>query len=293
MHLNSNYHEASLNKSLDLLLQGDFENGFPLYESRWAVKGVSNTSGKRLFDKPLWLGIESLQGKTILIYGEQGFGDFIQFSRYINLIDKLGAKVILEAPKALVGLMRSLEGVSQLIMEGADLPAYDYQCPILSLPLATNTTLSSIPVNTPYLTAHPENVAEWKTRLGEKSYKRVGLVWSSMSNFKEDSKRSLMLVDFIKALPKEGFEYICLQKEIKECDKDVLSLNKNIRFFGDSLSDFSDTAALIENMDLVISSCTSIPHLSGALGKKRGFFYLMFPIGVGFWVEPIVHGTQQ
>jgi len=89
-----------------------------------------------------------------------------------------------------------------------------------------------------------------------------------MSNFKDDSKRSLSLADFVKALPLDRFEYVCLQKELKECDIEFLKAYKHIRFYGDEFTDFSDTAALIENVDLVISTCTSIPHLSGALGKE-------------------------
>ena len=268
LSLKPDYHEASWNKSLSLLIQGDFENGLPLYESRWAADKVSEVAGKRLFDRPTWLGVESLQGKTILLYGEQGLGDFIQFARYAKLVADLGATVILEAPQVLAGLLENLEGVSQLVIKGKKLPYFDYQCPLLSLPRAFNTNISSIPAHIPYLVSSAHQAAEWKRKLGKKGNKRVGLVWSSMSDFKEDSKRSLLLADFVKALPAEGFEYICLQQELKECDEEFFRSYKNIRFFGDELRDFSDTAALIENLDLVISTCTSVLHLSAALGKE-------------------------
>ena len=268
LSLKPDYHEASWNKSLSLLIQGDFENGLPLYESRWAADKVSEVAGKRLFDRPTWLGVESLQGKTILLYGEQGLGDFIQFARYAKLVADLGATVILEAPQVLAGLLENLEGVSQLVIKGKKLPYFDYQCPLLSLPWAFNTNISSIPAHIPYLVSSAHQAAEWKRKLGKKGNKRVGLVWSSMSDFKEDSKRSLLLADFVKALPAEGFEYICLQQELKECDEEFFRSYKNIRFFGDELRDFSDTAALIENLDLVISTCTSVLHLSAALGKE-------------------------
>jgi len=268
LSLKPDHHEASWNKSLSMLLHGDFERGLPLYESRWQVAKVSEIAGKRLFDKPTWLGKESLQHKTILLYGEQGFGDFIQFCRYGKLVADLGAKVILEVPKPLAGLMKALDGISQLVIKGEELPFIDYQCPLLSLPLALKTTLSNILANASYLAADPNKVAKWKLKLGERSKKRIGLVWSSMSSFKDDSKRSLMLIDLIKALPPERFEYICLQKELKDCDREFFESYKNIRFFGNELEDFSDTAALIENLDLVISTCTSVPHLSAALGKQ-------------------------
>ena len=93
-------------------------------------------------------------------------------------------------------------------------------------------------------------------------------MWSSLSNFQHDSKRSLLLSDFVKALPVDGYEYVCLQKELKDCDKEFFKEYQNIQFFGDQLNDFSDTAALIESVDLVVSTCTSVPHLSAAMGKE-------------------------
>jgi len=268
LSLKPDYHDASWNKSLSLLLQGDFENGLLLYESRWTSEKISEIAGKRFFDRPAWLGGESIQDKTILLYGEQGLGDFIQFCRYAKKVADLGAKVILEVPRPLASLIENLEGVSQLVIKGEKLPFFDYQSPLLSLPLALNTSITSIPAEIPYLAAPSNKVSEWRIRLGEKGRKRIGLVWSSTSSFKADSNRSLMLKEFVEALPSEGFEYICLQKELKECDKEFFEKYKTIRFFGDQLNDFSDTAALIENLDLVISTCTSVSHLSGALGKE-------------------------
>ena len=268
LSLNPDYHEASLNKSLSLLLQGDFENGLPLYESRWDIKELAKVVEKKSFEAPTWLGAQSLEGKSILLYGEQGLGDCIQFSRYAKLVSNLGAKVILETPEPLANLMQNLAGVSQLVIKGEDFPPFDYQCPLLSLPLALGTSISNIPMGDPYLTSHPNKVAEWSLALGEKSKKRIGLAWSSLSGFTDDSKRSLRLSDFVSALPVEGFEYICLQKGLKECDRDFFESYKHIRFVGDQLRDFADTAALIDSLDLVISTCTSVPHLSGALGKE-------------------------
>ena len=268
LSLKPDYADASWNKSLTLLLQGDFENGLPLYESRWDSEKVSETSGKRIFNKPTWVGVDSLAGKTILIYGEQGLGDFIQFCRYVKLVAELGANVILEVPQSLASLMKGMDGISKLVIKGEELPYFDYQCPLLSLPLAFRTNLTTIPCNKPYLFADSNKAAEWEKKLGGKRQKRIGLVWSSISSFKADAKRSLLLADFVRALPLDGFEYVCLQKELKECDTEFLKTYKHIRFFGDEFANFSDTAALIENLDLVISTCTSVPHLSGALGKE-------------------------
>jgi hypothetical protein len=230
---------------------------------------VSEIVGKRLVDKPTWLGKESLQGKTILIYGEQGLGDFIQFCRYVKLVSDLGAKVILETPEALAGLMESLEGISQLVIKGEEFPIYDYQSPLLSLPLAFHTNLNSIPNAVGYINLdhHLNKTMEWKARLGSKLKPRVGLVWSGNPRHKNDHNRSLLLRDIFPFLPNQ-FEYISLQKEVREVDKLTLDSNPLILNFASYLNDFLDTAALIDNLDLVITVDTSVAHLSGALGKK-------------------------
>jgi len=269
LSLKPDYHEASWNKSLSLLLQGDFENGFPLYESRWYSEKISAIAGKRSIEKPTWLGLESLKGKTILLHGEQGLGDFIQFCRYAKLVADLGAKVILEVPQPLAGLMKDLEGVSELVDKGKELPFFDYQSPLLSLPLALKTNLSNIPNAIGYINNnnHQNKTLEWETRLGPKLKSRVGLVWSGNPNQKNDHNRSLLLANVLPFLASQ-FEYVSLQKEVREVDKLTLELNSHILNFASHLNDFVDTAALIENLDLVISVDTSVAHLSGALGKK-------------------------
>jgi len=269
LSLKPDHHEASWNKSLSLLLQGDFDNGLPLYESRWYSEKISVIAGKRLFEKPTWLGVESLKDKTILLYGEQGFGDFIQFCRYAKLVADLGAKVILEVPQPLAGLMKDLEGVTQLVIKGKELPFFDYQCPLLSLPLVFKTNLFNIPNAISYIKidSHPNKILEWKTRLGPKLKPRVGLAWSGNPNHRNDHNRSLLLADILPFLATQ-FEYVSLQKEVREVDKLTLNSNTHILNFASHLNDFVDTAALIENLDLVISVDTSVAHLSGALGKK-------------------------
>ena len=263
--LNPKSADAYWNKALVLLLNGKLNEGWDLFEWRW--KRDSFTSPKRDFSQPLWLGLDSLKEKTILLHSEQGLGDTIQFCRYAKSVSQLGARVILEVPKALVSLFQSLEGISELISKGTELPAFDFHCPLLSLPLAFKTTETTIPSNKAYLYSEKNKVSRWEKRLGKKTKPRVGIVWSSLSSFRNDSYRSLKLKDFLAALPKSGIEYICLQKEIKEDDKETLASVQDIRFFGNELKDFSQTAALIENIDLVVSTCTSVPHLSGAMHK--------------------------
>ena len=241
----------------------------PLYESRWDLENSSEIVGKRSFDRPTWLGIDSLKDKIILLYAEQGLGDSIQFCRYVKLVAGLGSKVILEVPQSLAGLMKGLEGVSQLVIKGEGLPHFDYQCPLLSLPLAFKTNVNTIPNPRGYINLdnHPKKIMEWKERLGLKSKPRVGLVWSGNSNHKNDHNRSLLLRDILPFLPNQ-YEYISLQKEVREVDQLTLNSNPHILSFTSHLNDFLDTAALIDNLDLVISVDTSVAHLSAALEKK-------------------------
>lgn len=273
-----NNYLAYWHKSLAMLLAGNLVEGLKLYEARWGNGEEFEFSGvKRGFLQNLWLGEESLQGKTILLYCEQGLGDALQFARYAELVSKRGAIVILEAPPSLVDIFGSLEGISRIVNRGDKLPEFDFFCPLMSLPLAFKTTLESIPSRPYYYKANPKKVEAWQNKLGAKIKPRIGIAWSSTSKFKNDSKRSMQLSEFLKALPKDDYEYVCLQKEIKECDKEILRQQHNISFYGEDLRSFEDTAALIECVDLVISTCTSIPHLSASLGKRTWILLSFVP----------------
>ena len=264
--LNLDFADPNFNASLALLLKGQFLSGFSKYEVRWKVESNKDTIGGRHLTQPLWLGKESLANKKILLWSEQGLGDSIQFCRYAKLVKSLGATVFLDVPKPLVALLGHLEGVDLLIENGTPLPDFDYQCPLLSLPLAFKTELHSIPSPAPYLKSDDTKLKLWGQLLGVKSKPRVGLVWSGSTQHKGDRNRSLSLASLLEHLPPD-FEYFSLQKEVREKDKDALA-KSNIKHFGERLIDFSDTAALCELMDLVISVDTSVAHLSGALGKE-------------------------
>ncbi len=263
--LNPDFADGYWNKSLTLLSTGDFTDGWKLYEWRWKLEAF--TSPKRGFTQPLWLGKESLQGKTILLHSEQGLGDSIQFSRYANLVAELGANVILEVEEPLVGLLNGLDGISDVVVKGCPLPAFDYHCPLLSLPLAFKTEVNSVPYAEQYLRTDKSKVRYWKNRLGKKTKPRVGLVWSGSAVHKNDKNRSILLADLLLYLP-AGFHYVSLQKEVREVDRAALdSHTPKITHFGVELQDFTDTVALCELMDVVISVDTSVAHLSGALGR--------------------------
>src|SRR5712671_2977116 len=261
--INPDYAQAYLNKGMALLLKGNIEQGFELYEWRWKIE--ESRKDHRNFMQPLWLGQEALQNKTILLYSEQGLGDTIQFCRYTKLVADRGANVVLEVPKPLLGLLQGLAGVSEVVEMGLPLPAFDFHCPLLSLPLAYKTTLDTIPNPVAYLQSSRDKFEFWAQKLGEKTTTRVGLVWSGSTSNKHYHDRSLDLELLLPHLPGK-YDYICLQKELREVDRVPLR-SSTIRFFGDELYDFTDTAALCDLMDVVISIDTSVAHLSGALGK--------------------------
>ena len=258
--LDSNCAKSYWNKSWIKLSLGDYKLGWELYEWRWKSYQKEYV---REFSQPLWLGDSSISGKMVLIYDEQGLGDVIQFCRYILMVKDLGARVIFEVPSSLVSLMSTLNDGVIIVEKGKTLPAFDFQCPIMSLPLAFKTTIESIPVNLPYLFSDPKKT--WKKRLGIKTKKRIGLVCSGSTLNHNDIQRTISLHLF-KPLLDLPFEFHLLQKEIRSDDKTFLSEHSQIQTHQENLIDFSDTAALIKEMDLVISVDTSVAHLAGALG---------------------------
>ena len=262
--IDPNCRDAHWNKSICQLLGGDFKNGWQAYEWRWRNKDSSAIKKHRNFPQPLWLGDTPLEGKTILLYAEQGLGDTIQFSRYAPLVAELGAKVLLEVQPTLAPLLKGLNGTSQVLANGEKLPQFDYQCPLLSLPLAFKTNLYNLPAPASYIKVNTAKVARWQKILGSKTLPRIGLVWSGSTTHKNDRNRSLSLEKLTRYLPNH-YEYISLQKELRAGEQQLLARHHKIRHFGHALKDFSDTAALCELMDFIISIDTSVAHLAGTL----------------------------
>ncbi len=255
---------AHFNRALALLARGELEAGWAGHEWRWTSESSSSRKERRHFAEPLWLGEGSLADKTIFVYSEQGLGDTLQFCRYLALLFDLGARVIFEVQKPLAGLLATLTGVARLTTRGEPPPQFDYQCPLMSLPLACKTNLENIPARIPYLHADTAKVARLRAELGEKLRPRIGLVWSGSATHGNDANRSISLRDVVRYLA-APFDYFCLQTEIRDSERELLAHSK-IRSHG--LEDFTDTAALCECMDLIISVDTSVAHLSGALGRK-------------------------
>src|SRR6516165_331553 len=262
---------AHWNKSLLHLLAGDFTSGWREFEWRW--KSERPELINRDFAQPLWLGGEPIDGRTVLLHCEQGFGDVIQFCRYVPLVAERGARVLFEVPEALQGLMASFAVVAEIVPAGGKLPHFDLHCPLLSLPLAFDTGLHSIPAHTPYLSAPSAEVRRWDAELGVKDRLRIGLVWSGRATHQNDAERSIRLRSLLRLLGVNA-QFVSLQKDVRPDDKAVLQERSDLRNFGDRLETFSDTAALIANLDLVVSVDTSVAHLAGALGKP---VWIMLP----------------
>lgn len=252
------------NLSLSLLKTGDYEAGWRHYEWRWqrsAYAGVAPIS-----HQPLWLGQTPLQGKHILLYAEQGLGDTLQFCRYVRQVAELGARVTLQVQPSLQDLLACLEGVGQVISPQTPVPAHDVRCPLMSLPLAFQTRLESIPAEARYVSVDPRRAAHWQARLGPRRRPRVGLAWRGTSAHPDDAQRSLALRTLWRYLSPHC-DYISLQKDIADTDRPDLNRWPKITDTRSELHSLADTAALIDNLDLVISVDTSVAHLSAALGK--------------------------
>ena len=266
--------ETHWNESLCLLQLGRFESGWRKYEWRWVRSRIK--AARRSFAQPLWLGDFPLDGKTILLHAEQGLGDTLQFCRYAVLVSKLGAKVVLEAPSELIRLLATLDGVDQLVEAGQPLPPFDCHCPLLSLPLAFRTDEASIPSATPYLFADPQATREWRDRLdavSAESRLKVGLVWAGGNRphvaelRKNDARRSVGFEQFAPILDVPNVRFFSLQKGAAAQQLASSGLGGDVVDYTEALHDFADTAALVANLDLVISVDTSTAHLAGALDK--------------------------
>ena len=269
--------EIQTNSGFAYLGLGDFPRGLALFEARWRNRAMQAYLQSRAFTAPFWRGEETLSGRTLLLHSEQGFGDILQFCRYAPLAAARGARVIVEVDPALAPLMRSLKAVDQVVAYGDPLPAFDLHCPMMSQPFAFGTTLETIPGETPYLFADPGKTAAWQARLGPRVRPRVGLCWSSgvrpdQPELKAVNGRRNLPLAKLAALKGLDVDFVSLQKgqpaegEFAGFDHTAWDGPPILNVASD-LTDFSETAALIAALDLVVSVDTSIPHLAGALGK--------------------------
>jgi len=262
--LRPDYVEAHCHEGMCRMLIGDFERGWQKLERSWIA--VRQKNAKRSFSQPQLFGANELQDKTVLLHAEQGFGDMIQFCRYVPRVAERGARVIFEVYEPLRELMGTLPGVAQFVPTGEPLPDFDMHCPLLSLPLALGAGSATILSQTPYLRASPQAAMDWNGRLGPRHRPRIGLAWSGRPSHDNDHNRSIRLGSFLFALAGFDATYVSLQQDVRADDAPALQ-GSDILDFGEELKTYADTAALIANLDLVISVDTSVAHLAGALAK--------------------------
>lgn len=253
------------NRALKLLLKGDYERGWKEYEWRW--QGCLELIGRKpRFPQSQWSG-EEIRGRTLMIYREQGLGDVIQFVSYAPLLAARGAKVLLVCQPELVRLLSGAKGLAGVFSDQDALPSFDLHCPLLSLPLLLGTTLETIPASVPYIRPDPALVEAWLRRMQGPSTLRVGLIWGGWAGNTIDRKRSVPLSDFKPLSQIKGAQFFSLQKgehaEQAKSPPPGLSLTD----WTADIHDFADTAALVANLDLVISVDTAGAHLAGTMAK--------------------------
>ena len=255
--------EAHWNLALALLLAGEFREGWQEYQWRW--RRDSFTSPPRGFSQPCWDG-SPLAGRRILVHGEQGLGDTIQFLRYLPLVAAAGGSVLAECQSAsLLPLVQRVPGVGAVFTMGEPLPPFDLQVPLLSLPYLFGTTLENIPPQLPYLSAPPERIAAWRTRLAGSDGFKVGIVWGGKPV--PDPFRSCTLEALARLGGIPGVILYSLQLGEAAAQAAAPPAGLELVDLTGEISDFGDTAALVSLLDLVISVDTSVAHLAGALGK--------------------------
>jgi len=265
LEIRKDYADAHFNQALALLTIGDFRRGFEQYEWRWQRTGMP--AHGRGYGRPLWLGEYPLQRKTILLHAEQGLGDTIQFARYIPLLARAGAKVVLEVPAQLAALLGRIEGAASVVARGEPLPPFDVHCPLGSLPLALKTEPATIPAEASYLKADDARIAKWRARIGALERPRVALAWAGNAQHINDRNRSIALSRLASLWSAASPRFIGIQRELRGEDAELLAREPRVMQIGAELDDFADTAAVIALVDLVVSVDTSVAHLAGAMGR--------------------------
>ena len=266
IELNPQQYKSYWNKSLTNLTLGEFEEGWKNYFYRWKdPDGEVKLQFKTISRLNT---LENIRGKKILVWSEQGLGDAIQFSRYLKKLIELGAEIIFEVPKPLLNLMSGQFNCS-VIAKGSfiDQNAVNFQIPLLDLPLLFNTTIDSIPFKESYLKTKITKDIEWKNKLQlPKNKLNIAITCAGNKDYKGDSYRSTKVSSFAPLINRANL--FLIQKDITSEDEIFIKNNPEIKFIGKNITDFEDLASVIQNMDLVVTTDTSIPHLSCAIGKK-------------------------
>jgi len=252
--------------ALATLKSGDLPEGFREYEWRWQTPEIH--APPRPFSQPHWDGSELGSGR-LLIYSEQGIGDTLQFVRYVPMLADFGGQIILECQQHLCRLLAGVAGVQSVVAQGQPLPEFDVHCPLMTLPLLFGTTMQTIPAEVPYLPPDAALVQQWRDRLAQIPGIKVGINWAGNPNFINDRRRSTRLATFgpvAAAARDRGMTLVSLRKGSAESGGGA-GAGFDLVDFTNELNDFADTAALMANLDLVISTDAAVPHLAGALAK--------------------------
>lgn len=273
IEIDPNYAGARTNRAQTNLLLGNFELGWREYEWRWLDGGTSHG-----FDPAkLWTGDQPIAGKTVLVHFEQGLGDTLQFVRYVDRMADAGARVVLRVQDALLQLLREYSGTAQVIGENDPVPHFDLHCPLLSLPFAFKTGAADIPAAVPYLRADPQRAEQWREVIGGAAHRpRVGIAWAGLRTSSEHGNRSMRLAE-LAPLFGANAQFVSLQKDVPSADSETLRGFEQLLNVSEQLRTFADTAALISQLDLVISVDTSVAHLAGALGTSVWIALLFTP----------------
>jgi Flp pilus assembly protein TadD len=265
LRLQPDFPAAHYNRALVLLARGDFEHGWAEYEWRWRLKNISLPALRQ----PLWDG-SPLAGRTILLHAEQGLGDTLQFIRYAPLVKSQGGTVVAACQRPLLGILETCPGIDRLVAKDSPLPEFDVHAPLLSLPRLLGTTLENVPADIPYLLPDARLVDFWRRELGAFETFKIGIAWQGSTTYREDRYRSIPLVNFEPLARVEGVQLFSLQKgpgsEQVGAVADRFVVVDLAERLDEPAGGFLDTAAVTANLDLVITSDTSIGHLAGALG---------------------------
>jgi tetratricopeptide (TPR) repeat protein len=256
--------ETRRNRALVWLLLGDYERGWPEFEARWGSKELP----RRSFPRPEWDG-SPLNGRTILLHAEQGFGDTLQFIRYAPLVRERGGRVLVACQRPLHRILASCPGIDELAAQGDPIPAFDVHAPLLSLPRLFGTTVATIPATVPYLAADPDLVERWRRELEPVAGFKIGIAWSGSAAYRRDRMRSAPLARFAPLAELPGVQLVSLQKGPGRDQIRAVAGRWPLLDLGDRLDEvsgaFMDTAAVIQNLDLVVAVDSAVAHLAGAL----------------------------
>lgn len=266
---------AHFNLAVCYLLMGDYQKGWPAYESRWNYEHLAGTEPK--FVQPRWRG-EDLKGKTILVMGEQGHGDNIQFVRFLYNLHLAGAQIKLQVTDGLIPLLSRSNIISHIGPYGADMGEFDYWVPIMSIPGILGVTVDNLPRVQSYLNADPEQIKSWAEKLGPKKKMRVGFSWSGRRDSWINQHKGMPFETMLQLIKENTqYEWVNLQVDCTLEEEEELS-GAGVTTYPGAISSFSDTAALIMHLDVVISVDTAVAHLAGALGRPTWIMLNQFGV---------------